>query len=254
MNFSSLILPAFFAGVLTFLAPCTFPLLPSFLAFIGGNSYEEFKDPEKRAKVERSVTKNALMYVLGFSTVFILLGSFFSLIGFAFAPYQQWIARIGGLFVIFFGFYLAGLSRLKIFQAFSRERTFHLKGLTPGKPASSFIFGAAFAFGWTPCVGPILGAVLALASTRSTVWQGALLLCIFSLGLAIPFMIVAFAYGSAVRYIAKTGRILQVVSIIGGIFLVVVGLFLFANSFGNFIGYFYRWFSFVNYSAILNYL
>lgn len=251
---TQLLIPAFFAGVLTFLAPCTFPLLPSFLAFISGGSYEDFKDPEKRVKVERSVTKNALMYVLGFSAVFILLGSFFSLLGFAFAPYQQWIARIGGLFVIFFGLYLAGLSRLKIFRTFSAEKKFHLRGLTPGKPASSFLFGAAFAFGWTPCVGPILGAVLALASTRSTVWQGALLLLVFSLGLAIPFMIVAFAYGSAVRYIAKTGRILQVVSVVGGIFLVVVGFFLFANSFSSFIGYFYKWFSFINYQAILNYL
>lgn len=251
---NGLLIPAFFSGVLTFLAPCTLPLLPSFLAFISGNSFEDFKDPEKRHKVDSSVVKNAVMYVIGFSVVFIALGSFFSLLGFVFAPYQRWIARISGLFVIFFGFYLVGLSRWKIFQGLMREKKFYVGSLTPGRPASSFIFGAAFAFGWTPCVGPILGAVLALASTRTTVWQGAFLLFVFSLGLALPYLIVAFAYGSAVRYIAKTGKILNIISIIGGIFLILVGLFLITSSYTNFIGYFYRWFSFVNYSAILNYL
>lgn len=251
---SALLIPAFFSGVLTFLAPCTLPLLPSFLAFISGNSYEDFKDPTKRHKVDRSVVKNALMYVIGFSVVFIALGSFFSLLGFVFAPYQRWIARISGLFVIFFGLYLIGLSDLKMFQNLSREKKFSIRGLTPGRPGSSLIFGAAFALGWTPCVGPILGAVLAIASTRGTVWQGALLLLVYSVGLAIPFMIVAFSYGSLVKYVAKTGRILKVISVIGGIFLVVVGVFLLGNSFSNFIAYFYRWFSFVNYEAILNYL
>ncbi len=250
----SLIIPAFFAGILTFLAPCTFPLLPSFLAFIGGNSYEDFQNPEKRKTVERSVTKNALMYVLGFSVVFILLGSVFGVIGFALAPYKIWIARIGGLFVIFFGLYLIGFSKLAIFQGLMRERKFSLKGLTPGRPISSFIFGAAFALGWTPCVGPILGSVLLVASTRGTIFQGALLLLVYSLGLAIPFLILAFAYGSAVRFIAKTGRILKVVSVVGGIFLIIVGLFLLTSNFSIFIGYFYRWFDFMNYEGILKYL
>ena len=254
-EFFALMLPAFLAGILTFLAPCTFPLIPGYIAFISGASAEELRDPEKLKQVRKKVFLNGLLYVVGFSLVFIVLGSLFGLVGAAFAEYQLWLTRAGGALVIFFGLYLTGIFKTKAFQGLAREKRFNISSkLTPGKPSSSFLFGAAFAFGWTPCVGPILGSILLIASTSGQVAQGAFLLLIFSAGLAIPFLLVAIGIGSAAKHVKKLSKYLNIISIIGGIFLIIMGLFLLFNRFQLFISYFYQIFDFINYEAILDYL
>ena len=129
-----------------------------------------------------------------------------------------------------------------------------INALKPGNPASSLIFGAAFAFGWTPCVGPILGSILTLAAASATVGQGAFLLSVFSLGLAVPFLIIAAGIGSASNYISKLSKYLNVISIVGGLFLIFLGILLFTNKLGVWIAYFYQWFDFINYEQLLDYL
>ena len=253
-DFWSLVVPAFIAGLLTFFAPCTFPLIPGYIGFLSGANGGPAVETEKQPH-QKKVLINALLYVLGFSLVFIALGTLFSIVGVVLGPIRLWLTRIGGLLVIFFGLYLLGFSRLPIFAKLAREERFHLKHLTPGNPASSFFFGAAFAFGWTPCIGPILGSVLLLAGTQGTVAQGALLLTVFSLGLAIPFLLVAALLGSATRLMQKIRPALHVIEIIGGSLLVVMGFYLLTDQFVVFTAFFTRLLeSSRYYETILNYL
>src|SRR3989344_7045516 len=177
MDFS-LIIPAFIAGILTFLAPCTLPLVPGYLGFISGVSANDLRDPTKAKVARRKIFLNGVLYVIGFSLIFIILGSLFGLGGAALIKYRLWLSRIGGIFVIFFGLFMTGVLKLPLLNI---EKHFgNIKALKPGNPASSLIFGAAFALGWTPCIGPILGSILTLAAASATVGQGAFLLAVFS--------------------------------------------------------------------------
>lgn len=248
----SLVIPSFIAGLLTFLAPCTLPLVPGYLAFISGVSLDQLRDPEQAQTTRRKIFLNGALYVVGFSVVFILLGSLFGLGGAALIKYRLWLSRIGGAFIIFFGLYVLGLFRLRWLRFMAGEKRFHpSRHLKPGTPVSSLIFGATFAFGWTPCIGPILGSVLFLASTSATVGQGAFLLLIFSLGLAVPFLIIAATTGWAATHLRKIGKYLTVLNIIGGTFLVFIGILLLLNDFGVWISWFYKAFSFLNYEKLL---
>ena len=251
MDFS-LIIPAFIAGVLTFLAPCTLPLVPGYLGFISGVSANDLQDPTKAKIARRKIFLNGVLYVIGFSLVFIILGSLFGLGGAALAQYRIWLSRIGGIFVVFFGLFMMGVFKLPFLNVEKHVGT--IKVLKPGNPASSLIFGATFAFGWTPCVGPILGSILTLAASSATVGQGAFLLAVFSLGLAVPFLIIAASIGSASSYLAKISKYLNVISIIGGVFLVFLGILLLTNKLGVWIAYFYQWFDFINYESLLDFL
>jgi len=259
MEITSLIIPAFIAGILTFLAPCTLPLVPGYLAFISGVSAKDLAIPERAAGARKRIFMNGVMYVIGFSIVFILLGSLFGLAGSFLAQYRIWLSRIGGAFVIFFGLYLMHAFNLPIFKkAFGWLNTEHkfnfVNKLTPGRPFSSFIFGATFAFGWTPCIGPILGTILFLASTSGSVLSGSFLLLVFSAGLAIPFLAIALGLGHATKYITKISKYLNIISIVGGAFLVYMGYLLLTDNLILFIGKFYQYFSFINYDRLLDYL
>lgn len=258
MDFA-LIIPAFIAGVLTFLAPCTLPLVPGYLAFIGGTSIKDLQDPLKSSLVRKKIFINGLMYVLGFSLIFIALGTVFGAAGSFLLKYRSLLSQIGGAFIIFFGFYLMHFFELPIFKNYflflSKSKKFNFtQKLTPGEPGSSFIFGATFAFGWTPCIGPILGTILVLASTSGTAFQGSILLLIFSLGLAIPFLAIALAFGHAAQYVRKITKYLNVISFIGGVFLVFIGILLLTDNLVVWVGYFYQWFGFINYESLLDYL
>lgn len=251
----SLIIPAFVAGLLTFLAPCTLPLVPGYLAFISGVSFDQLQDPERLKKARRKIFLNGLLYVIGFSVIFILLGSLFGLGGAALVKHRIWLSRVGGVVVIFFGLYMMGLFKLPYFRFLSGEKRFHPgRHLKPGTPVSSVIFGATFAFGWTPCVGPILGSILLLASTSATIGQGAFLLAVFSLGLAVPFLVMAAAVGWASHHLRKLGRYLNAVYIVGGVFLIFIGVLLVTNRLGVWISWFFQAFSFINYDRLLNWL
>ncbi|MEK7615265.1 MAG: cytochrome c biogenesis protein CcdA [Patescibacteria group bacterium] len=251
-----LIIPAFIAGLLTFFAPCTLPLVPAYLGFISGASAKELQDQTKRSDIRKRVLLNGLFYVIGFSVVFVLLGILFGLGGAALEKYNRILSRIGGVFIIFFALYLMhvfdAIPATKFLASEKRLSAFHK--LKPGSPLSSFLFGATFAFGWTPCIGPILASILFLASSTATVVQGAFLLAIFSLGLAIPFLLIAFAIGHAGRIVHNLSAILPYVSFIGGVFLLALGILLLTGNLHFWLMWIYHTIPFVESQRFLNYL
>lgn len=244
-----LIISSFFAGLLTFLAPCTLPLVPAYLGFISGVSEEDLKDPLKAKAARRKIFLNGVFFILGFSIVFIVFGTLAGLVGQGLTPFRIWLTRIGGGLVILFGLFMLGVFRLPFLQVNKRMKVPSF--LTIGKPSSSLAIGGAFAFGWTPCVGPILGSILLLASTSTTALQGGLLLTVFSLGLAVPFILVALGYSHATKYIKKISRYLKWVSIVGGIFLIILGILLITNNFSLLIQYGFQLFDFIGYEGLL---
>lgn len=254
MEVTQFIIPTFIAGTLTFLAPCTLPLVPGYLSFISGSSLQDLRNPDLAKRTRFRIFLNGLLYVIGFSAVFILLGSLFGLGGAAFLQYRFLITRIGGLFVILFGLFLLAPT-LPMFRFLLRERSLPLVNrLRPGNPLSSLVFGGTFAFGWSPCVGPILGTVLTFAASSATVGSGTFLLTVFSAGLAIPFLGTALAIGWVSQHVAKITKYLSWVSAIGGAFLIVLGIIMFTDNFQVFISVFYQVFDFINYESLLEYL
>jgi len=246
------IISTFFAGILTFLAPCTLPLVPAYLGFISGVDQDALKNPETARAARRKIFFNGLAFIVGFSLVFIAFGVLAGIAGQALAPYRIWMARIGGILVILFGLFMLGFFKLPFFQ--SDKRIPIPKWLTLGRPSSSLFIGCTFALGWTPCVGPILGSVLLLAGTSATAIQGGFLLAVFSLGLAIPFLIIALLFYRATRYIDSISKYLRWVSIIGGIFLILLGALLVTDNFGLTIQYGYELLDFINYDRLLDFL
>jgi cytochrome c-type biogenesis protein len=247
-----LAIPAFVAGLLTFLAPCTLPLIPAYLAFIAGASLKDLRDGHKADRARRRIVTNGLCFVLGFTFVFVVLGVLAGLVGASFGPYRPWLSRIGGVFVILFGLFLLEIVALPALMNVRRAKVPAL--FRPGRPANSFLLGAVFGFGWTPCVGPILGSILFLASSVATVGQGASLLGVFSLGLGLPFMLVALCIGSVSPYIHRLNRFSRLISWVGGAFLVFLGVLLLTDSFGGFASAVYGWFDFIHYDRLLDYL
>ncbi|MBI2120220.1 MAG: sulfite exporter TauE/SafE family protein [Parcubacteria group bacterium] len=237
----ALIIPAFIAGLLTFLAPCTLPLVPAYLAFISGT-----------VSGKRCVFQNAVFFVLGFSAVFISFGLFAGLIGGLLFEFRIWVSRIGGLFVVLFGLFMLGALNIPFFSA--EKKLFIRSPFAKGAYLNSLLLGIIFGAGWTPCVGPVLGSVLFLASQSATAASGALLLAVFSLGLAVPFLLIAASLESAERHIQKFSKYLRFVNIIGGIFLIILGALLLFGQMGLLSAYGFKLFGFFNYDSLLNYL
>lgn len=243
---------AFLAGLISFLAPCTLPLVPAYLGFISGVDHEALNDPTRAMGARRKIFRNGLAFVVGFSLVFIVFGTLAGLIGTALAPYRIWLGQLGGVLIILFGLFMLGFFKLPFLRS---DRHFPIpKWLTLGNPSSSLFIGGAFALGWTPCIGPILGSVLLLAGTSGTALQGGLMLTIFSLGMAIPFIIIALAFAKMTTYIEKMAKYLKLFSIIGGVFLIILGFLLATNNFGLTIQYGYQFFDFLHYEKLLEYL
>ena len=252
MHFVALSISAFIAGILTFFAPCTFPLLPGYLGFISGASVKEISQDKN---IKKRVFRNALLYVIGFSIVFIMMGTLFGFLGDILDGSRVWLEKIGAITIIFFGLYLMHIFDFKIFQFLSIQKKIpYVSKLTPGKPLSSFLFGVFFALGWTPCVGPVLGSILTLAATGQGAQKGMILLFIFALGLAIPFLLVAAFVGKAMTYVKELNKILSLISFIGGAFLLTMGILLLTNTFVIWISWVYKTFSFLHYQRLLDYL
>lgn len=241
---------AFIAGLLTFLAPCTLPLVPAYLGFISGVSSKDLENPETARQARRKIFLNGIFFILGFSLVFIAFGTLAGVLGQGLVPYRIWLTRIGGILVILFGLFMLGAFNISFLQVDRRLKMPSF--LKVGKPSSSLAIGSAFAFGWTPCVGPILGSILLLASTEGSALTGALLLTVFSAGLAIPFLLVAFGFSHATQYINKISKYLKWTSIIGGVFLILLGILLLTNNFSLLIQYGFQIFGFLNYEALLD--
>ncbi len=215
------------AGILSFLSPCVLPIFPSYLSFVTGLSLGELSGSLAKAKARRAIILNSLCFIFGFSVVFISLGASFSLLGRVLFDYQQILRKVGGVLIILFGLYIAGLLKLPLLM-----RNFRVE-LTdrPAGYIGAFIVGVTFAAGWTPCVGPILGSILLYASTAKTAYTGILMLGAYSLGLAIPFFLSALAMNRFLDFFDRFKRVMPVVSVAGGVFLVFVGTLLLTNYF-----------------------
>jgi cytochrome c-type biogenesis protein len=247
----SLIPAAFLAGVLMFLAPCTLPIVPGYLAFIAGVPEREVAKTGAR-EARRRVMINALCFVIGFSLVFIALGLFAASVGGLLGPWRPFISRAAGAVIVLFGLTMLGWVKIPVLLSEKRIRAPHF--IVIGRPESSFLIGMLFALGWTPCIGPILGTVLLFASTSATAWQGALLLCVFSLGLGLPFLLTAYLIGSAGKFFARMEAAVTLLSKVAGGILVIFGLYMMFGYMDFFVQWASDMFTHLGYNSLLNHL
>ena len=216
---------AFLGGVLSFLSPCVLPLIPSYVSFITGMSFEDFKTGDKK-RIRKITLVNSFSFVCGFSTVFILLGVFSSVVGKFLAVYYDHIRIIGGSLIILLGLYVMGILKLDFL---SYEKRVHLHSKPKGH-FGSYIVGLTFGAGWTPCVGPILGSILLIASTSGSAVQGFWFLLVYSLGLAIPFMITALAINSFLSHFTAIQKYMRVIMILSGLLLIAFGVIMLTDN------------------------
>lgn len=213
---------AFAAGVFSFLSPCVLPLIPSYLSFVSGISVEEMRGAQAAARVRTRVVLNSAAFILGFSLVFVSLGASASFLGGLFLGYRNFIRLMGGAFVVLVGLYLVGLFKI---GALERYLQFNLKD-KPAGYLGSVLVGITFAVAWTPCVGPVLGAVLALAGASAEVGRGIFLLSSYAAGLALPFFLSALAVNSFFQFSQRFRRYIHAVHVMGGVLLIIVGVLL----------------------------
>lgn len=213
------IIAALVAGMISFLSPCVLPLVPPYMAYLAGTSLERFADKEPEPRVKRETVMAAMLFVLGFTTVFVALGASASAAGGLIRAYSDILATIAGIAIIIMGLHFLGLTQI----AFLYKQ----KRLEIAKPVGlwgAYGMGLAFAFGWTPCIGPILAAILAVAAAEQTVARGAGMLAVYSLGLGIPFVIAAFAVEPFAAFLARFRKHLRRVEQAMGALLVLTGI------------------------------
>jgi len=216
------LLSAFGAGIISFLSPCVLPLVPGYLSYIGGNSIADQNQQQNTRSIHRTLKTLGLSFcfVLGFSTVFIAFGASATTLGRILSAYRYETNIVGGIIVIIFGVFLSGVIRINWLQ-----REFRYYGALPGgRGLSAYLLGLAFAFGWTPCIGPILGAILTLSATSGLVSDGTALLALYSLGLGVPFVLAALFTERFMRHaqrLKRHGRVLQLIT--GGL-LILMGV------------------------------
>ncbi len=213
---------ALLAGILSFLSPCVLPLVPSYISFITGISFEDLTGTDDKKRIRYLTITNSIAFILGFSTLFMAFGASSSAIGSLFFDYQDWIRIIGGVLVIIFGLFVAGFLKLNFL---SKEKKVHLSG-KPAGYIGTFFVGMTFAAGWTPCIGPILGAILVYASSKASAVYGLKLLSVYSLGLAIPFFVSSLAINSFLSYSKKILIHMRIIMIISGLLLITFGILL----------------------------
>ena len=218
---------AFSAGLLSFVSPCVLPLVPSYLSYITGLSVEDMADASERERFRRTIVLNAVLFIAGFSSVFIAFGASASLIGQLLYEYQDVIRKVGAVLIIVFGLYLLGILKMPFLM--TERRLLHFESRPLGY-IGSFVVGTAFAAGWTPCVGPVLGAILAYASTTDSMRDGVILLASYSAGLGLPFFVAAFGVDSFLAYFKKMRAYLGGVSIMSGGLLVMAGMMIYVDS------------------------
>jgi cytochrome c-type biogenesis protein len=219
MNGNVPILTALAAGIISFLSPCVLPLVPPYLVFLAGTSLERLADAEPEPRVKRETVVAAALFVLGFSTVFVALGASASVIGSLLRAYSNSLSIIAGIVIIVMGLHFLGITQIGLLHRQKRMEVAKPVGLW-----GAYVMGLAFAFGWTPCIGPILAAILAVAASEQTVTKGAGLLAVYSLGLGIPFLIAAFAIEPFAAFLARFKNYLHRVEQVMGGLLVLTGI------------------------------
>ena len=239
---STLPLPiaAFVAGLISFLSPCVLPLVPGYVSLISGAGVEELKSND--AQLLRKVMVNSGAFILGFAIVFVTLGALATEVGQVLARYKSVLGQVAGVVIIVFGLHLTGL--FKINALYSDARLHSVKG---GSTAwGSFVIGFAFAFGWTPCVGPILAVILGLAATQNSVMKGVALLAIYSLGLAVPFLLTSLGIERFLKFYSRFRSHMHALEVVSGALLIVLGGLLVMGRFAVIA----RYFSFLNRFAL----
>jgi cytochrome c-type biogenesis protein len=225
---------AFLAGLVSFVSPCVLPLVPAYLSLLTGESLEDLKSsPSAKARVQTLV--HAVAFVIGFSVIFVALGLGASAIGGVLDANRVLIAQIGGVLVVILGLHMMGMIRIPYLMRDARVHVVHDRRTV----WTSGLVGMAFAAGWSPCIGPILSGILAIASQQHST-QAALLLSFYCLGLALPFLATAVAIGSVLPWLNKIKRSMAAIEFVSGAFLILVGLVLVNNAFLNVAGWFYQ--------------
>jgi len=216
---------AFVAGIVSFLSPCVLPLVPGYVSLISGASVEELQSKDR--KVLNTVLLHSLMFILGFTLVFVMLGAAATSVGQLVREYKKYLTWVAGAVIIIFGLHLTGIMKIKALYA--DKRLHSVKG---GKsPLGAFVVGFAFAFGWTPCLGPIISAILIMAGSTETVTKGVLLLWVYSLGLAIPFLLTSLLIDRFLNFYGRFRRHLHTLEVSSGVLLMVLGVLILTRRF-----------------------
>jgi cytochrome c-type biogenesis protein len=230
------LIAAFLAGLVSFVSPCVLPLVPSYVTFITGLSFDELTASEQGPRVRRLTLIHSLAFIFGFSLVFIALCATATATGQFLREHQDTLRIVGGILIVFFGVYLTGLIKI---PALSRERKARLTEKPLGV-LGSVLVGITFAAGWTPCIGPILASILLYASTAQTVGTGILLLSVYSLGLGVPFLIASLGMNTFLAASKGIRKQLHTIEVVSGVILIVFGLALVTNVFSYFVAFLSR--------------
>ena len=209
----------FAAGLISFLSPCVLPLVPGYVSYVAGGSLEDLRDDQGISRRRLAAMMLSAFFVLGFTTVFVALGASASAVGGFLLQHKTIFEYAAGGVIIVFGIFLTGLIRIPFFE---REMRFAGR-VAGGRPASAYLLGAAFAFGWTPCIGPVLGGILTLTATSADVGRGVALLAVYSLGLGVPFLIAAAFTGAFLRHMRRIRKVSKPLQIGAGVILIAMG-------------------------------
>jgi len=219
------LLAAFGAGFLSFISPCVLPLIPGYISFISGMSLEDMR--KAGAVTRRRLMMSTLFFILGFSIVFMAMGASASAIGALLLGHLRIVQKIAGAVIVLFGLHLLGIFRIGWLDRDTRVQT----SRKPATPAGALLVGTAFAFGWTPCIGPILGGILTIAGSKATVGEGVLLLAVYSAGLGVPFFLTSIAVDKFFLASARVRRYYRAIEMVSGGLLVILGLLIFTDKF-----------------------
>lgn len=224
---------AFVAGLLSFLSPCVFPLIPSYIMYITGISYADLQAEHPSHIIRQKSILHALCFICGFTVVFVLLGASATYIGSFLSENATIIRKVGGVLLVLLGIHVTGILPLKFLLGEKRVSIKH----KPAGYVGSFLVGIAFAAGWTPCIGPILAAILTIAATEEKVYQGILLLLLYSLGLGVPFFFSALAMHRFLVLFNRFKKYIHIFEIVTGVLLIVVGVLIYTNWLSRLSGY-----------------
>jgi cytochrome c-type biogenesis protein len=233
---------AFAAGLISFLSPCVLPLVPGYISIVSGSSLDQLKAHGKQGSLLRTVLMNSITFIVGFSITFVILGASATWLGQVLVSWRQLLDRIAGLILIVFGVHVLGIVKI---NALYQDKRFHNVD-APRGAAGSLLMGLAFAFGWTPCLGPILAGILAIASTKQTVSEGMFLLGVYSAGLGIPFLLTSLALNQFLSFYSRFKRHFHAVEMVSGALVIAVGIMMVTGSLTRLAA----WFSFLNRFAL----
>jgi cytochrome c-type biogenesis protein len=233
-------LAAFGAGIFSFISPCVLPLVPGYISFISGVSFDQMQSPTaaEAARTRRQMLVTSLAFVLGLALVFIAFGASATALGKTLVRYKGTLEKVGGVLLVIFGLHLAGLFRIKFLDRDTRMQT----NKQPAGPLGAIVVGMAFAFGWSPCIGPILGGILAIAGSRNSVGEGISLLAVYSAGLGIPFLLTALAVDKFFVASKRIRKHYKKIEIFAGSLLVILGVLIFTGQFTQITRYIDRMF------------